>query len=45
MILKVKVKVRVKVRLRVKVKVKVKFTLEQAMKAQRGSRHIALLFS
>ena len=28
----------------VKVKVKVKFTLEQAMKAQRGSRGIALLF-
>jgi len=27
-----------------KVKVKVKFTLEQAMKAQRGSRGIALLF-
>jgi hypothetical protein len=26
------------------VKVKVKFTLEQAMKAQRGSRGIALLF-
>jgi hypothetical protein len=25
-------------------KVKVKFTLEQAMKAQRGSREIALLF-
>jgi hypothetical protein len=25
-------------------KVKVKFTLEQAMKAQRGSRSIALLF-
>jgi hypothetical protein len=25
-------------------KVKVKFTLEQAMKAQRGSRGIALLF-
>jgi hypothetical protein len=28
----------------IKVKVKVKFTLEQAMKAQRGSRGIALLF-
>jgi hypothetical protein len=28
----------------VKVKVKVKFTLEQAMKAQRGSIGIALLF-
>ena len=27
-----------------KVKVKVKFTLEQAMKAQVGSRSIALLF-
>jgi hypothetical protein len=27
-----------------KVKVKVKFTLEQATKAQRGSRCIALLF-
>jgi hypothetical protein len=27
-----------------KVKVKVKVTLEQAMKAQRGSRGIALLF-
>jgi hypothetical protein len=26
------------------VKVKVKFTLEQVMKAQRGSRGIALLF-
>jgi hypothetical protein len=26
------------------VKVKVKFSLEQAMKAQRGSRGIALLF-
>jgi len=29
---------------KVKVKVKVKFTLEQATKAQRGSRGIALLF-
>jgi hypothetical protein len=29
---------------RVKVKVKVNFALEQAMKAQRGSRGIALLF-
>jgi hypothetical protein len=28
----------------VKVKVKVKFTIEQATKAQRGSRGIALLF-
>jgi hypothetical protein len=28
----------------IKVKVKVKFTLEQAAKAQRGSRGIALLF-
>jgi len=28
----------------VEVKVKVKFTLEQATKAQRGSRSIALLF-
>jgi hypothetical protein len=28
----------------VKVKVKVKFSLERAMKAQRGSRGIALLF-
>jgi hypothetical protein len=28
-----------------KVKVKVKFTLEQATKAERGSRGIALLFS
>jgi len=28
----------------VKVKVKIKFTLEQATKAQRGSRVIALLF-
>jgi hypothetical protein len=30
--------------LAVKVKVKVKFTVEQAMKAQRGSRGIAVLF-
>jgi hypothetical protein len=30
--------------LKVSVKIKVKFTLEQAMKAQRGSRCIALLF-
>jgi hypothetical protein len=29
---------------KVKVKVKVKFSLEQAPKAQRGSRGIALLF-
>ena len=28
----------------VKVKVKVKFSLEQATKAQKGSRRIALLF-
>ena len=28
----------------VKVKVKVKFTLEQATKAQRGSRGVAVLF-
>jgi len=32
------------VQVKVKVKVKVKFTLEQATKAQRGSRDIALLF-
>ena len=31
-------------KVKVKVKVKVKFTLEQAMKAQGGSRGIALLF-
>jgi hypothetical protein len=30
--------------IKVKVKVKVKFTLEQATKAQRGSRGIALFF-
>jgi hypothetical protein len=30
--------------LRHRVKVKIKFTLEQAAKAQRGSRFIALLF-
>jgi len=30
--------------IKVKVKKMVKFTLEQAMKAQRGSRVIALLF-
>jgi hypothetical protein len=30
---------------RIKVKVKVKFTLEQATKAQRESRGIALLFN
>jgi hypothetical protein len=29
---------------KLKLKVKVKFSLEQAMKAQRGSRGIALLF-
>jgi hypothetical protein len=33
----------IRIRLDIKVK-KVKFTLEQAMKAQRGSRGIALLF-
>jgi hypothetical protein len=31
-------------RILTKVKVKVKFSLERAMKAQRGSRGIALLF-
>jgi hypothetical protein len=31
-------------KVKVKVKVKVKFTPEQATKAQRGSRGIALLF-
>jgi hypothetical protein len=31
-------------RVKVKVKVKVMFTLQQATKAQRGSRGIALLF-
>jgi hypothetical protein len=30
--------------MKVKVNLKVKFTLEQAMKAQKGSRSIALLF-
>jgi hypothetical protein len=30
--------------MKVKIKVKVKFTIEQATKAQRGSRGIALLF-
>jgi hypothetical protein len=30
--------------IKVKVKVKVKFSLEQAMKTQRGNRDIALLF-
>jgi hypothetical protein len=34
----------VKVKVKVKVMVKVKFTPEQASKAQRGSRGIALLF-
>ena len=34
----------VRIHLRVKVKVKVKFNLEQATKAQSGSRGIALLF-
>jgi hypothetical protein len=29
----------------IKVKVKIKFVLEQAMKAERGSRGIALLFT
>jgi hypothetical protein len=37
-------KVEVKVKVKVKVKVWVKFTLEQATKAQRGSRGIDLLF-
>jgi hypothetical protein len=32
-----------KVKVKVQVKAKVKFTLEQAMKAQRGSRGIAIL--
>jgi len=40
----VKVKVKVKGKVTVKVMGKVKFTLEQAMKAQRGSRCIALIF-
>ena len=35
---------KVRKRGKVKRKVKVKFSLEQAMKAQRGSRGIALLF-
>jgi hypothetical protein len=35
---------KVKVKVKVKVKGKVKFTLEQATKAKRGSRCIALLF-
>jgi hypothetical protein len=30
--------------MKTRIKVKVKFTLEQAMKAQRGSKGIALLF-
>jgi hypothetical protein len=34
----------VNVKVKVKVKVKVNFTLEQASKAQRGSRGIAVLF-
>jgi hypothetical protein len=29
---------------KIKVKVKVKVTLEKTMKAQRGSRHVAVLF-
>jgi hypothetical protein len=33
-----------RVRPRYKLEVKVKYTFEQAMKAQRGRRHIALLF-
>jgi hypothetical protein len=33
-----------RVKVKVKVKVKIKFTLEQAMKAQKGSRCIVLLF-
>ena len=40
----VKVKVKVKIKVNVKVKVKVKSTPEQATKAQRGSRGIAILF-
>ena len=38
------VKVKVKIKVKVKVKVKVKFSLEQATKAQRESRGIAVLF-
>ena len=34
----------VKVKVKLKVKVKVKFNLEEATKAQRGGRSIALLF-
>ena len=41
--LRVKVKVRVKVRVKVKVNVKFSFPLEQAMKAQKGSRGIVIL--
>jgi hypothetical protein len=41
---KVKVKVNVKAQVQVKVKLKAKFTLEQATKAQRGSRCITPLF-
>jgi len=37
-------RVKVKVKVKAKVKIKVQFTLEQVMKAQRGSRGIALLF-
>jgi len=33
-----------KVKVKVKVKVKIKFTLEQATKAQKGNRGIALIF-
>ena len=39
-----KVKLKVKVKVKVTVKVKVNFTLEQATKAYRESRGIALLF-
>jgi len=38
------VNIKVKVKVKVKAKVKVKFTLQQATKAQRGSRCIAILF-
>jgi hypothetical protein len=34
----------IRLEFKVKVKVKVKFTLEQATKAQKGSRGISLLF-
>jgi hypothetical protein len=41
---KAKTVFKVKVKVKVKIKVKVKVTLEQATKAQRGIRGIALLF-